>query len=135
LKELNEQQLNKWMKGFKQIEEKKKNIEENNLLKNEPLARYEIDNEVDLQFKQKARFGDPMKELINYNLIGNQEKNKEKFNEMISQTKNSVDVLKEELEVNNTKIIKNEKRKFRKCKFNAPVNRYEIEAGYICGMV
>jgi len=83
LKELNEKQLQKWIKGFKQAEDHKRTQEENKEMKNQPLARYEIDKSFEHELKQKERFGDPLKDLINFKNIKN---NFEKEEDNLSKT-------------------------------------------------
>jgi len=47
--------LQKWIKGFKQEEDHKLKKEKERDMKNEPLARYEIDESVEHDLKQKKK--------------------------------------------------------------------------------
>jgi len=122
LKDLNEKQLQKWMKGFKQVEDNKKKEEESRELRNEPLARYDIDKTFENELKMKERFGDPMKELLEFQ---KSREEKQEVDENVSQT--TENNLKKNLTTS-----KNTKKYMRLvCKFKAPTNRYVIEPGYM----
>ena len=64
LEKLNNEQLNKWGKGTKQLhqEEERAKYEEN--VSKQPLRNTEVSEEIDEELKNVARFGDPMKDLI-----------------------------------------------------------------------
>ena len=64
LEKLNYNELKQWAMGFIQKEEQKKQKEEFNKRKDEPLTRYSVDQDVDDEMKKKQRFGDPMKEFL-----------------------------------------------------------------------
>ena len=64
LQRLNTEQLNKWGKGARQLEEEKEKAEYQARIKDLPLARYEVEPETDEILKSKPRFGDPMQALL-----------------------------------------------------------------------
>ena len=99
--------MEKWAKGIIQKEEELQNKIELIKAKEEPFARYDLDESRDLELQNKSRFGDPMKDLIaihNYDRgdvkIGIQDRNIERGFYL------------------------------PKCKFVAPANRFGIEPGY-----
>lgn len=88
-------------------------------MKNEPLARYEIDHSVEDEMKKKDRFGDPMKQLMEFKNL------KDKQGEDISNNVTQQDDLIRNLNPENS----HRKKLKRKCKFKAPPNRYGIDPG------
>jgi hypothetical protein len=88
-------------------------------MKNEPLARYELDNTVEDELKRKDRFGDPLKQLMDFkNLKGKQEE---------EDVPNDID--QNNLIRNLNPDLPKKKQLKRKCKFKAPSNRYGIDPG------
>eukprot|EP01022_Parablepharisma_sp_SALTPOND_P016854 TRINITY_DN2574_c0_g1_i1.p2 TRINITY_DN2574_c0_g1~~TRINITY_DN2574_c0_g1_i1.p2 ORF type:complete len:364 (-),score=53.46 TRINITY_DN2574_c0_g1_i1:1259-2257(-) len=64
LERLNYEQLNKWGKGTKQLQQEKERAAYEAKVAKEPLRNTELTEEADEALKGIARFGDPMKDFI-----------------------------------------------------------------------
>jgi hypothetical protein len=65
LEKTNYENLSKWGKGIIQKEEKERKKEELKKAREEPFARYDIHLKVEEEYKNKERFEDPMKKILN----------------------------------------------------------------------
>lgn len=92
-------------------------------MKHEPLARYEMDKSFENELKCKERFGDPMKQLIDFKNL----KNKDEIDEI----PNNIDDENAESNLKRNLVPETFKKTSLKrvCKFKAPPNRYGIEPG------
>lgn len=130
---MNYRELNKWGKGTKQIEAKKARQEEEKRLIDEPMTRYEIDKDVDNNMKQKDRFGDPMKKLINHSKLAklNKERNAEEEEEEEYSEGGRVKIKKKDKSKDGLKDKEKEYKFNLKCKFKGLPNRLNIDPGYV----
>lgn len=104
----NENQLKLWKGGAKQLADKadyRKAVEE---AKNQPFARYELDDEAEKELKMKERFGDPLK-LIKSGTI------KSSFNDQTYRVLTTASGYRYLLP---------------RCKFPGSINRFDIEPGH-----